>query len=843
MKVSLLWLNEFVKIEQYLSKKLGTTDKLKIATDIADTLSRTGNEVEQIIDNSVVQKVVSAKVLSKTKHPDSDKLSVCVVDDGVNHNVQVVCGAKNVEAGQIIPFAQVGAVLPNDINIKQTKIRGVESNGMICSESELGLADTSDGILVLPSDTKLGLDLVSEFALNDIVLDIGVTSNRGDCLSILGIAREISALYGIEIDEPSIIKNAKKLTLPTTSSSNRKISIEIESEKLVPIFSTKIIQNVTVEDSPFWLKSRLHSVGVKPINNIVDITNYFCIGYGHPMHAFDLDKIHGDKISIKTIKETPKNSVTLLNKKPLEIEKWNTTPLLTVNDESGVLTIAGVIGGIESSVTSSTKNILLECATFDSATVRRGAKLIGVSTDSSYRFERNVDKASVNKYLTLATKLFISMHGGMSSEEIYSSKKGEFEQLPKIECSITKINSLLGTDEKQINKDNVTKILTNLGLPPTFEGNDKFHIDTPTFRSDITRTADVIEEVARIYGLDNIPVAPIKVETQQHRVSEVALKTRKLYERLATLGFYNAVNFAFTSSENVERFDTDTKNFIKLANPLSNDLSTMRTTVISTLLQTLAYNFKNGHKQAKLFEIANTHRYKNGTKELDEQLHLSFVFNKSIISENWLHSASLHNEHNNSDAFFYAKYVVENILELFNITHNRVEVSAQNLPLFLHPGKSAKIMVKDSNNNKIEVGYVGHIHPNIIEAYELPDDVVGCELNVSLLFELDASVVRKFKEFSRYQSVRRDISIVVPYELNYSEIEGIIYAQSKEHITDVSLIDEYITKDEAAKHTRSLTIRLTLEDNNKTMIDSEIQEIVDKCVSTLNSKHNITLRS
>ncbi|MEF3254507.1 MAG: phenylalanine--tRNA ligase subunit beta, partial [Deferribacterales bacterium] len=558
MRVSLNWIKKFVDIN-------GIDHK-----EIADKLTMSGLEVEGIEVVKAPKGVVVGKVVEKGKHPNADKLSVCKVFDGTEY-YQVVCGASNVEAGQTIPFAKIGAELPNGMKLKEAKLRGVESRGMICSAAELGLEEESDGILVLPDSYVAGKDINEYIEIEDVVLEINITPNRADCLSILGVAREIAVLFGRDVKNYSFVveedeEQGKDLRF-----------VKILNKIDCPAYYGRIIKGVKLGESPDWIKTRLRKVGIRPINNIVDITNYVMIEYGQPLHAFDLRMVE-DGIIVRNAEDGEK-IITLDGK-----ERVLNSNMLVIADSKKVLAIAGIMGGEYSGIQNDTVDVFLECAYFRPESIRLTSRRLGLKTDSSYRYERGIDGGSTYKMIDYAASLMAEISGGRVLKGILNDGIDEFKNR-LVEFSTAKINSLLGVT---LVEDSMIKILKDLGFEIVKNG-DGYIATVPSYRQDISLWQDLAEEVARIYGYDKIPVTVPKIYASSKPSDKLQSKIRQIKDILVTMGYNEVINYSFMGKEFLSKFLDD--RFIFIKNPLSQDMDTMRSAVFPGVIKSIITNY------------------------------------------------------------------------------------------------------------------------------------------------------------------------------------------------------------------------------------------------------------
>ena len=579
MKISLNWLNDYIDLKNIP------------LDDIVAKLTMSGLEVEEVInEKEKFNNFVVAEVKEKIKHPNADRLSVCTVTDG-KEEYTVVCGAPNVQENQKVILAKTGAFIPKgNFKITKSKIRGIESNGMLCAEDELGLGENHDGILLLPESAKLGEDLADYLGLNDVIFEIAVTPNRADALSHIGVARDLAALYNLPLHLPSDDVSE------SFADASDLAGIEIIDSINCPRYSARILTGLTVSESPDWMKNRLMKIGLRPRNNIVDVTNYIMYETGQPLHAFDLDLLSGKKIIVKSSEEE-QNFLTL-DSKERKISKGT----LLICDSEKPVAIAGVMGGENSEINSNTKNILIESAHFNSQSIRKTAKSLGLSTDASYRFERGVDPNKTVFAANRAAKLISELTGAKVAKnviDVYPKKIISKE----IKLRFKRVEKILGYS---ITEKDIKNILTKLGLSIVFESEKEIRLSVPTYRADLEREIDLIEEIARISGFDNIPTIqriPISINKKSDD-SEFDDKIRSL---AVSLGFYEMINNPLQNKHNAQLYG----NPINVINPQSKDLEYLRTSLIPGALKTVAYNFNAYEKNLRLFEIGNVFNKKN----------------------------------------------------------------------------------------------------------------------------------------------------------------------------------------------------------------------------------------
>ncbi len=747
--------------------------------------------------------VVVGEVVSTEKHPDADKLSVCQVRAG-GETFQVVCGAPNVREGLKVPFAQIGAVLPGNFKIKKAKLRGVESQGMLCAEAELGMSDSSDGLMELPWSAATGQDFREYMNLDDRIIDVDLTPNRSDCLSIAGLAREVGVLNKCLVEAPKV--NEVESTITDT------FCINIDAPEACPRYMGRIIRNVNVQaETPLWMKEKLRRSGLRSIDPVVDVTNFILLEFGQPMHAFDLDSLTG---SLNVRMANDKEKITLLDGQDIELLS-NT---LVIADEVRALAIAGVMGGEHSSVKESTTNIFLECAFFDPITIAGKARSYGMHTDSSHRFERGVDYKLQGNMIERATELLLNITGG---EVGPISEKTSKEHLPSrelVELRYLRVESLLGL---KVDKIEIEEILTRLGLRIDKLTKEGWLINVPSYRFDISIEADLIEEIGRIYGYNNLPVTTpfgnLTLKPHDEAVTPIA----DIQNHLVTLGFQEAITYSFVDPALQKKIDPDNDG-IALANPISADLSVMRTSLWTGLLKALVHNQNRQQERIRLFESGL--RFISKGDEIEQTPMLSGVVSGARYPENWTNNGK------DSLDFYDVKADLES---LFARLGGDFEFKSGNLPA-LHPGQTAEIV----KNGKI-IGHLGALHPEIHKSLNLNGSVYLFEL---CLNEIVTGKVPRCKEFSKFPEVRRDLAIIVKQAINYSDVKSAIIEKAGDYLIDLKVFDVYQGQG-VEPGMKSLAIGATWQHVERTLNEDEIAQTFNDIIDVLKDRFGAILRS
>lgn len=795
MRVSINWIKKFVDIDGIAVKEIG------------EKLTMSGLEVEGIETRTAPKGVVVGKVLKREKHPNADKLSLCVVTDGESE-FQVVCGAPNVDAGQVVPFAKLGAELPGGLKIKAAKIRGIESQGMICSAAELGLEEESEGILILEPTAKLGEDINRLLEIEDSMLEINVTPNRADCLSIVGVAREISVLF----DRP--IKKYPFECIESDEPASSYRYVRVDNKINCPLYYGRIIRGVKLGESPLWLANRIRSAGIRPINNIVDITNFVMIEYGQPLHAFDLRMIEGG-IIVRDAKEGEK-IVTLDGK-----ERTLSREMLVIADEKKVLAIAGIMGGEYSGIQDDTVDVFLECAYFRPESIRMTSRRLGLKTDSSYRYERGIDRLNTMKIVDYAAELISEIAGGKVLKGVLKDGIEEYRH-SVVEFDTHKINSMLGIE---LEDEKISGILEKLGFEVNCKDKGKgiYTATVPSFRQDVAVWQDLSEEVARIYGYEKIPVTVPKINAISRKIEPVQKGIRDVKNILVSLGYNEVINYSFMEKGFLGKF-LNSEEFIPVKNPISADMDTMRSMVFPGVLKSLMSNYCMGLRQIKLFEISNVHKKNNDGILPMEETNVSFGVLGDYFKPNWIGKME-------ADNFYYIKSAAEQILAMFRLAGEYVRSNER----FLHKGKSADIVL-----GGIKAGFIGELHPELYDFLDLQSPVYICEIQLNKLVELGEKNVIKYKKISQFPFVYKDISVIAGKDISAVDIFKGIKGYS-ELIKDVELFDIYVGE-KIGMDKRSMTFRVYFNHPEKTLTDEETNTAVENIIKLLQEKYGVTLR-
>ncbi|MBO4412616.1 MAG: phenylalanine--tRNA ligase subunit beta [Clostridia bacterium] len=807
MKISLNWLNDFIDLEKIEEK---VNSKKELANVIADKLTGVGFEVEEIIDVArFLNHVVVGKIEKIEKHPEADRLFVCQVNIG-GKNVQIITSATNVFEGALVPVSLDGAHLANGIDIKPSKMRGVLSEGMFCSGEELGITDSLyegasiNGILIFKDDFKPGTPVANALLLNDYVLDVAITANRPDCMSVVGIAREVSAIFNIPVKK-------QNLNFKTT---NKKvediISVKDTDFELCPRYMAAAVSNIKIEKSPLWMRSRLFSVDIHAINNIVDITNYVLIEYGQPMHAFDYKYLDEKQIVIRRAKKGEK--IAVLNGNTYELNENN----LVIADNSKACVIAGVIGGTNSCISDETKDIIFESAVFERANIRKTSRSIGVRTDSCARYEKGVDLSSPESGLNRALNLIYTLNAGEIASGVIDEKNQKVEN-KQVVVSKNKIDSILGIN---VTEENIKNILTSLGIEVEFNS-DEIKLTVPPYRFDIENANDVAEEIIRMYGYDiynNINKNLFEnLSITQGKQNEVLDLQRKFKNVLVSEGFNEILNYSLVPENAALKLllkEEKESSPIKLANPISEELATLRTTMAHSLLNNISYNEKRNNKNFKIMEAGRVYL----PKELPmvSQPEEKDIFAFASVSA--------------KDDFFTFKGYIEKLIKDFDIKYT---LNYSNRP-YLHPGISADLLDEEGN---VIISF-GKIHPKVIENYEITDNVFYAEIDCNLLTQKPYKTF-VVKKVSKFPIVERDLAVLADEEVKAEDILTIIKQSMGRIGYSCTLFDIYRGKNLEGK--KSLAFNLKFNSDEKTLTDEEINKVMDKILRRLKDI-NVVLR-
>ncbi len=793
MKISVSWLKEWIET---------------IPSDLSDRLTMAGLEVEGVeLAAPKFTNVVVGKVVELTAHPDADKLRVAQVDVGQDALVQIVCGAPNVAVGVKVPTALVGAVLPGDFKIKDAKLRGVASSGMLCSAKELGVNEDASGLMILDDSLEVGADFRALFNLDDEIIEIDLTPNRGDCLSILGVARDVAAITG---------QTAKAFEAPAIkveSALTKAISIEDSAD--CPKYLGRVIEGVNPNaPSPLWMEERLRRSGIRPHGLLVDVTNLVLLEVGQPLHAFDYDKLEGD---IRVRRAISGEKLSIINEDVVTLKE----DTLVIADEKKVLAMAGIMGGLDSACHDDTKNIFLEAAWFNPITIAGKARNYGLHTDSSHRFERGVDFELAERALDYATALILEHAGGKAGTVTSVVDTAKLPKRDAVKVRFCKTNQIIG---QEFTDCDINTLVSRIG--DVIEVNDDHIVVVPpSYRFDLQIEEDFIEEVARLNGYDNVPVSfEMLSKVSMPLVAESKVTLADFKKLLVGRGFYEVIEMSFVSPTWQSILDPG-KEAIALKNPISSDLSMMRTTLLPGVLGAMDHNLKRQQTRLRFFESGRTY---NGTLEnVVQELHIAGAICGTAAPLQWGVDAR-------PVDFYDLKGDVEALLKRTGKTDFVFVPSQREI---LHPGQSADIQLGSGET----VGYLGKLHPSVVKALDLNRDVFVFELNYDLL---SRSETPKFKELSRFPTSKRDLALVVPSEVTTQQIVDVMKGQSspRKFLTNVTLFDIYAPKADKSEDTaKNMAFSLTFQNREESLKDEDVDAIVKAIIDDLNAI-NVAIR-
>ncbi|HHY72770.1 MAG TPA: phenylalanine--tRNA ligase subunit beta [Bacillus bacterium] len=807
MLVSYNWLKDYVDINDIS------------AEDLAEKITKAGIEVEQVeVLNKGIEGIVVGHVLECVKHPEADKLNICQVDLGEEEPKQIICGAPNVAAGQKVIVAKIGAVLPGNFKIKKAKLRGEVSNGMICSLQELGIEtkfvpkEYATGIFVFPFDVEVGTDALEYLNLNDKVLELSLTPNRSDALSMLGVAYEVAAILGREVKLPKLV------ITETKEKASDYIKITIDAKEDCPYYAARVVKGVKIAPSPLWMQTRLMAAGIRPINNVVDITNYILIEYGQPLHAFDYDRLGSKEILVRRAKQEEK-FVTLDDQ-----ERALKDDQLLITNGTEPVALAGVMGGADSEVHDGTVNVLIEAAVFNGQTVRRASKYHALRSEASTRFEKGIDPLRTKEAGDRAAALMAELAGGEILEGVVDVDYLDTTSI-KVTVSTERINQVLGTS---ITTEEVGQIFARLQFAYT-ENNGEFTVTAPSRRRDIAIPEDLIEEVARLYGYDYIPTTLPIGDATPGKLSTYQAKRRKVRRFLEGAGLTEAVTYSLTSSDKVEWYKDDTTKAtpIRLSMPMSEERSTLRLSLVPHLLEAVAHNNARQIADVALYEIGKVYLIpeKIEAEQPNERENLA-----GAITGLW-HTHSWQGEKKAVD-FFVAKGILEGLFALLRLD-GRITFE-QGKKEGLHPGRTAIIKLDDEY-----LGFVGQVHPEEQKALDLAPTYVY-EINLDKLLRADAPEI-KYEAIPRFPSITRDIALVVDDNVVAGNIQAAIKEAGGKLLKEVSIFDLY-QGEHLEKGKKSLAFSLRYFDPEKTLTDEEVAKAHEQVLEAVEEKVGAALR-
>ncbi|SFW24162.1 MULTISPECIES: phenylalanine--tRNA ligase subunit beta [Pseudomonas] len=772
--------------------------------ELVARLSMAGLEVDSVTPAAgEFSGVVVGEVLSTEQHPDADKLRVCQVSNGAE-TFQVVCGAPNVRPGLKIPFAMIGAELPGDFKIKKAKLRGVESNGMLCSQAELQVGEGNDGLMELPADAPVGQDIREYLNLDDASIEVDLTPNRGDCLSLAGLAREVGALYAAPVTRPVVA------TVPAVHDEVR--SIEVLAPAACPRYLGRVIRNVDLsKPTPLWMVERLRRADVRSIDAAVDITNYVMLELGQPLHAFDLAEINGG-IRVRMAEEGEK--LVLLDGQEVTLR----SDTLVIADHVRALAIAGVMGGEHSGVSATTRDVFLESAFFDQIAVAGKARSYGLHTDASHRYERGVDWQLAREAMERATGLLLEITGGEAGPIIETVSEQHLPKIAPVTLRAQRITQMLGMEMAPAE---VERLLSALGLNISADGAGQWRVEVPSHRFDISLEVDLIEELARLYGYNRLPVRYPQARLAPQAKAEARSDLPELRRLLVARGYQEAITYSFIDPRQFELFSPGVEPLL-LANPISNDMAAMRSSLWPGLVKSLQHNLNRQQDRVRLFESGL--RFVGQLDGLKQEPMLAGVVCGSRLPEGWAQGRDVVD-------FFDVKADVEAVLGFAGALDAFTFVPGKHPAL--HPGQTARI-----ERDGREVGYVGAIHPELSKTLGLDRPVFVFEL---VLAEVAQGKMPKFQELSRFPEVRRDLALLADRDVASSAVLDVIRENAGEWLTDLRLFDVYQGKG-IDPHRKSLAVGLTWQHPSRTLNDDEVNTATQNILTSLENRLNATLR-
>ena len=795
MLVPLKWLRDYVDID------IDTQE-------FADMMTMTGSKVEKVdFFGKETNGVEVCKILEIEQHPDADRLKVTKVEVANGEILQIVTNATNIKVGDYVPVARIGAVLPGDFKIKKGKLRGVLSEGMFCGAEELTIPSAfvedhkKDGIYILDHQDsfELGMDVRDVLGINDALIEFEITSNRPDCRSIIGIAREAAVTLGKELKYPEIKVQA----------CDEEMSFEIDIQTdLCKRYCGRVVKDVKVGPSPYWMQRKLIEAGMRPISNIVDITNYVMLELGQPLHAFDLDDIKYNKMTVKMAEEGEK--FTTLD----GVERTLTSDMLVIGNQDKTLDLAGIMGGENSEIKDTTTSIFIEGASFAKENIRATSKKLGLRTEASSRFEKGIDINLAEEAVNRACQLIEELGCGtvLNGMLDYYPQK---EEVQKVTVNPVRINKLLGVN---VPMDQFINILESLEFKCNLVSSEVLELEVPTFRLDITEDADILEEIARIYGYDNIPSASLEGNATAGVKTEKQKFIDNVKSNSIACGLNEILTYSFVSPRGVDKInlpaDDEKRNFVKIMNPLGEETSVMRTILIPNMLDVISTNISHKVEEVSAFECGNTFIPQEGLP-IETKKYCVGMYGKEVD-------------------FFVLKGVIESVLN--NVGLKGYEIEPETTNLTFHPGRCAKIVY-----NNIYIGTFGELHPDVIENYNLGQRVYVAEINIDTVFE-NLNLTKSYNPLPKYPSTSRDIALIVKDEVFVKQIEDIIKANGEDLVESYKLFDVYKGAQIEEGH-KSIAYSITYRSKDKTLTDEDVAKVHEKILSELSEKLNANLRS
>ena len=791
MKVPYSWLKDYVEIN--VSPK-----------ELGDKLTLTGSQLEELItQGDVIEKVVTGKITQIVKHPDAEKLSICQVNIG-NEEIQIVTAATNMKEQDIVPVALHGSTLADGTKIKKGKLRGEVSLGMFCSEEELGIAgdEPVHGLMILPADTKLGADIKEVLGLNKAILDFEITSNRPDCLSIVGMARETAAALRTTYKMPSL-----EYKISNSANIMDELKVDVKDE-LCSRFMARGIKNVKIKPSPGWMQERLLEAGIRPINNIVDITNFVMLEIGQPMHAYDKREITTNRIVVERAKAEEK--FTTLD----ETERALDDSMLCIKDSNTIIGLAGIMGGLNSEIKEDTTEVIFECANFDGINIRVNSKKLNLRSEASSRFEKDIDPNLAEIAMNRACALICELGAGEVMEgtiDVYNNKK----EAGTVVVDSNWVNSFLGTD---ISKEEMKKCLDSVDLFTKIDG-DNLVVTASTFRVDIAIREDIAEEVARIYGYENVPTTIFSVSTEREPRYRKGILDNRVVLLATGSGLNQSISYSFVSPKVFDKInlseDSELRNVVKIKNPLGEDYSVMRTTTLPSMMESLGRNYSRNNSFVRLFEMGKVYIKNDDDTKLPTE--------KNIITIGMYGDCD----------YLDLKGAVENIVDGLGIKNSKYERESENVSY--HPGKTAKLVI-----GKKVAGTLGEVHLAVSENYGLDVPCFVAQLDLDALYE-SSNMDKKYKPLPKFPAVTRDIALLVEDAILVQEIDDTIRKAGGNLVEKVELFDIYRGK-QIPEGKKSIAYAICYRDENKTLKDEEVNKVHEKILRSLEYKLGATLR-
>ena len=802
MIVTYNWLKEFVDFDF-------------TPQELCDRLTMAGLEVDALVNiGGDLDSVIVAQLDSVDAHPDADRLTVCHVNTGTDV-VQVVCGATNHRTGDLIALAQPGSVLPGDFKIKKSKIRGQVSLGMLCSEVELALAEDSPGIMILSPDLPLGQPVFDALGLKDYQIEIGLTPNRPDCLSVVGVAREVAAMAGVELKIP--ISQLSEGAAPIIEAT----SVTIENAEGCPRYAARMIVDVKIGPSPDWMVHRLEAVGMRSINNVVDVTNYVMLELGHPLHAFDFRYLQDGKVVVKSARDGEK--FTSLDDQVHSLSAED----LMICDGQHPVAMAGVMGGLDSEVKDDSETILLEAAYFKPTMIRRTSKRHGLHTESSHRFERGADIDMIPIALDRAASLIAELSGGQILSGMIDVYPQHLDPV-SIEISVQKTKDLL---DIPVDRETIQNLLQSVGLPAKPGASpSSLSVKVPSFRPDLEREVDLIEEVARLYGYDRVPVT-MPVGTVDAKMPPLRQKLQKtLQQGMVAAGFSEAINYSFVAADSIGKIaipaDDSRSVHVRILNPLSEDQAVMRTSLVPSLLETVASNLNYRSSDLRLFELRPVFITTGESDTCTEQLSLTAVMSGQREPEGWSQTTA-------TVDFYDLKGVVEEVLATSGILNITFETESSQP--YLHPGKSCRLL-----SGQQQLGFLGEVHPEVLSNFNIDQPVYLFELDVEAIIDLTGEHAQ-FEALSRFPDVLRDSALLLDESVTAAQVMEIVTRGKNKFFESAIIFDLYTGKGVPAGK-KSLAIRVRYRDLQKTLTEAEVNKSHDKLIRSLCHQLNAEIR-